>query len=284
MRYRSFAKKRESAAATDSLSSAKPSPDRLRIGAVNDSSEQEADHVANQVMAGGIANRDWSFSRMSVGAPVGTGGMREERKPKETLRRKPEGAAETGVAPAAVHDVLRSPGRPLDAATRNFFEPRFGHDLSNVRVHTGERAAESARAVQAQAYTVGREVILDGGHASGGAGDRRLLAHELVHTLQQERSGMTALQRQPAPQPAPQAATPAAAQPELKLADDFAAKFPAAGRLIKPNPAAMKLVKEAFDAGALFGGFAEDGPSPDLAGPIPPATRSTFPGATSILP
>ena len=264
MRYRSFAKKRESAVTTDSPSSAKPAPGRLRIGAANDSFEQEADGMANHVTAGGIANRDWSFSKMSVGTPVGTDGMREEGKPKETLRRKPEGAIETGVAPAVVHDVLRSPGQPLDAATRNFFEPRFGHDLSNVRVHAGERAAESARAVQAEAYTVGRDVVLDSGHAPGGAGDRRLLAHELVHTLQQERGSVTTLRRQPAKQPAPQPAAQPAAQPEMKLIDDFAAKFPSAGSLIKPNPAAMKLVKDAFDAGALFGGFAEDGPSPEL--------------------
>jgi hypothetical protein len=259
MRYPRFAKKSETAA-TDTQSPAKAAPDRLRIGQANDSCEREAERVASHVMAGGIANRDWSFSRMSVGTPGSSGGDREAGKAKETLQRKSEGAAETGIAPAAVHDVLGSPGQPLDAATRNFFEPRFGHDLSNVRVHTGERAAESARSVQAEAYTVGHDVVLDSGHAPGGAGDRRLLAHELVHTVQQERGGVTALQRQPAPAPAP-AATPAAAVPEMKLVDDFAAKFPAAASLIKTNPAAMKLIKEAFDAGALFGGFAEDGPS-----------------------
>ena len=58
--------------------------------------------------------------------------------------------------PPIVHEVLRSPGQPLDAATRAFMEPRFGHDFSNVRVHTDAKAAESARTVNALAYTVKR--------------------------------------------------------------------------------------------------------------------------------
>src|SRR5690349_11231589 len=65
--------------------------------------------------------------------------------------------------PEIVHDVLRSTGQPLDPATRAFLEPRFGHDFSNVRVHTDARAAESARAVNALAYTVGRDVVFGAG-------------------------------------------------------------------------------------------------------------------------
>src|SRR5262249_58662329 len=56
--------------------------------------------------------------------------------------------------PPLVHEVLRSPGQPLDAATRAYFEPRFGQDLSSVRVHATARAAESAKAVDAHAYAV----------------------------------------------------------------------------------------------------------------------------------
>src|SRR5512143_3677565 len=65
--------------------------------------------------------------------------------------------------PSIVHDVLRSPGRPLDANTRAFMEPRFGHDFSGVRVHTDAQAAESARAVNALAYTGGGDVELGAG-------------------------------------------------------------------------------------------------------------------------
>ncbi len=65
------------------------------------------------------------------------------------------GSAPLGDAPPVVHEVLRSAGRPLDAAIRTFMEPRFGYDLSQVRVHTDQRAAESAESIHARAYTAG---------------------------------------------------------------------------------------------------------------------------------
>ncbi|HEU0015940.1 MAG TPA: DUF4157 domain-containing protein [Longimicrobium sp.] len=85
-----------------------------------------------------------------------------------------------------MHDVLRSPGRPLDAAARADLEPRFGHSFADVRVHTDSRAAESAAAVGARAYTVGRDVVFGaGGYAPASGEGRRLLAHELAHVVQQ---------------------------------------------------------------------------------------------------
>jgi len=66
-------------------------------------------------------------------------------------------------APPIVHEVLRSPGRPLDASARAFMEPRFGHDFSHVRVHTGARASDSAVAVHALAYTVRSDVVFGAG-------------------------------------------------------------------------------------------------------------------------
>jgi hypothetical protein len=88
--------------------------------------------------------------------------------------------------PPIVHEVLRSPGQPLDAQARAFFEPRFGHDFSTVRIHTDTAAAESARAVNAQAYTVGREVVFAQGRYAPTTGPgRSLLAHELTHAVQQ---------------------------------------------------------------------------------------------------
>jgi uncharacterized protein DUF4157 len=92
--------------------------------------------------------------------------------------------------PPIVHEVLRSPGRPLDATTRAFMEPRFGHDFSNVRVHTDADAAESARAVNALAYTVGRNIVFGAGqYAAGTNAGQRLLAHELTHAIQQDNAG-----------------------------------------------------------------------------------------------
>lgn len=88
--------------------------------------------------------------------------------------------------PSIVHEVLRSPGQPLDAATRSFMEPRFGHDFSRVKVHTDARAAESALALNALAYTVGRDVVFGAGkHRPGTESGRRLLGHELAHVVQQ---------------------------------------------------------------------------------------------------
>src|SRR6185436_6855081 len=82
--------------------------------------------------------------------------------PVQTKSTAPDGAQES-VAPPAIEKVLRSPGQALDPATRAFMEPRFGHDFSRVRVHTDTRAAESARAVNALAYTVGRDVVFGAG-------------------------------------------------------------------------------------------------------------------------
>jgi hypothetical protein len=88
--------------------------------------------------------------------------------------------------PPIVHDVLRSPGQPLDGETRAFMEPRFGWDFSRVRVHTDALAGESARAVGALAYTVGNDVAFARGEfAPRSPAGRRLLAHELVHVAQQ---------------------------------------------------------------------------------------------------
>lgn len=90
-------------------------------------------------------------------------------------------------APAIVHEVLSSPGRPLDPATRAFMEPRFGHDFSRVRVHTDTKAAESAREVNALAYTVGSDVVFGTGqYGPGTSQGQRLLAHELTHVVQQK--------------------------------------------------------------------------------------------------
>jgi hypothetical protein len=88
--------------------------------------------------------------------------------------------------PAGIRQILRSPGQPLDAAARNYFEPRFQFDFSRVRVHADAPAAASARAVNARAYTFGSHVVLGAGApAWDTAAGRRLMAHELAHVVQQ---------------------------------------------------------------------------------------------------
>jgi hypothetical protein len=96
----------------------------------------------------------------------------------------------SGVAPPIVHDVIESPGSPLDAATRALFESRLGQDLSRVRLHTDSRASASAQSVGAIAYAVGPHISFAAGAPDVNAHEgRRLLAHELAHTLQQPSQG-----------------------------------------------------------------------------------------------
>jgi len=126
------------------------------------------------------------------------GGSSELEEECAECKAKREGALQRsvghqGVSPIAntvppiVHDVLSSPGQPLDAGTRAFMEPRFRHDFSQVRVHTDARAIESAQAVNALAYTVGRNVVFGAGQCAPGTDEgRRLMAHELTHVVQQK--------------------------------------------------------------------------------------------------
>lgn len=86
----------------------------------------------------------------------------------------------------SVEHVLRAPGRPLEAHVRSEFEPRFQTDFRDVRIHTDSVAADSANALRARAYALGRDIVFGAGqyrpHTETG---RRLIAHELTHTIQQ---------------------------------------------------------------------------------------------------
>lgn len=122
--------------------------------------------------------------KCACGGSASSGGECEGCKKKKLQRSAVGSGPET--APPIVHDVLRSPGQRLDAATRSFFEPRFGHDFSKVRIHSDARANESARSVNALAYTVGRDVVFGAAqYAPGTATGNALLAHELTHVVQQ---------------------------------------------------------------------------------------------------
>jgi len=120
------------------------------------------------------------------GAPGVDGACETCREGGAGLQRRAAGPGGPATAPPIVNDVLRSPGQPLNTATRAFFEPRLGHDFSKVRVHHDPRAATSARAVNALAYTVGSDVVFDTGrYAPDTSSGRSLIAHELTHVVQQ---------------------------------------------------------------------------------------------------
>ena len=175
----------------------------LAINKPDDVFEQEADRTADTVMrmpavpvrAGPPQLRSFAPPRVFpmlqrkcvCGGEVGFSGQCAEcAKLEGKLQRQSVGRSEPDAVPPIVHDVLRSPGQPLDAGTRAYMEPRFGHDFSKVRVHADAKAAASARAVDALAYTVGRDVVFaEGHHEPNTASGLKLLAHELAHTIQQ---------------------------------------------------------------------------------------------------
>jgi hypothetical protein len=124
------------------------------------------------------------------GTPGAHGECEECREKRLSLQRK-KGHSRAGdqaklTAPPIVHEVLRSSGQPLDPATRTFMEARFGHDFKDVRVHTDAQANESARAINALAYSTGPQVVFGAGQfAPDTFSGRKLIAHELTHVIQQ---------------------------------------------------------------------------------------------------
>ena len=124
--------------------------------------------------------------RCACGGLVGPGGECAACR----ARRQAIAAGGPAVAPPIVHEVLRGGGRPLEAGARRAMEARLGHDFGHVRVHTDARAGDSARAVGAAAYAVGRDIVFGAGrYEPGTAAGRRLLAHELAHVVQQGAAG-----------------------------------------------------------------------------------------------
>jgi len=118
-------------------------------------------------------------------------GCEEYRKKRLTMQRNLANQTEPSAIPPIVHEVLGSQGQPLDTPTRTIMEPRFGHDFSRVRVHASSKATESARAVNSLAYTVGQDVVFgEGQYAPGTNAGQKLLAHELVHVVQQSDNGI----------------------------------------------------------------------------------------------
>ena len=139
---------------------------KLNGGDAGDVYELEADRVADQA--------------------IGTSGYGGVGGAPSQIQRHAGGETTNSLdVPPIVHKVLNSPGQSLDTSTRAFMEARIGHDFSQVRVHTDTPAAESARAVSAQAYTLGRDVVFGAGQFSPEtSAGRHLLAHELMHVAQ----------------------------------------------------------------------------------------------------
>jgi hypothetical protein len=186
---------------------------KLAINQPGDEYEQEADHVSKQVMR---------MPEMQLQRTCACGGTcpncqkEQSAQGHEPLQMKRAGGSDLGQteAPPIVHEALRSPGQPLDAAPRTLMEQRFGHDFSGVRVHSGTIAEQSARDVNAQAYTVGRDIVFGAGEYRPSTSEgRSLLAHELAHVRQDALAGCPGvrLSRSPQPNPASQLSSSRAA-------------------------------------------------------------------------
>jgi Domain of unknown function (DUF4157) len=140
---------------------------KLKFNEPGDSYEQEANRIADQVMA-------------TPTNPTGSG------TPQRIQRFSGPSTGLMDAAPDSVDQALVSPGKPLEPALRQDMEQRFEHDFSRVRVHSGVAAEQSARDVNAHAYTVGQDIVFGAGRfAPGTHAGRLLLAHELTHVLQQ---------------------------------------------------------------------------------------------------
>jgi Domain of unknown function (DUF4157) len=155
---------------------------KLSIGASDDKYEREADRVADEVM-----RMPEPTIQPNIGSEQKGGIQRKAIANSITpLQRSSTAPNQASEVPDIVHDVLRSPGQPLDLATRALMEPRFGHDFSHVRIHTGGDADRSARDINARAYTVGKNIVFGASQFAPGMSEgRRLLAHELTHVVQQ---------------------------------------------------------------------------------------------------
>lgn len=123
--------------------------------------------------------------KCACGSSSGAGGECAECQTKRLrLRRKETDSGGLSTAPPMVHEVLGSPGNPLDPEVRFFMESHYGHDFGRVRVHTDSRAAESAKAIDARAFTLGSHIAFAPGRFAPTREDgRKLLAHELAHIV-----------------------------------------------------------------------------------------------------
>ena len=145
---------------------------KLAVNTPGDICKQEAERGTNQAMA------------TPVNPAIGGAPPRIER-----VSGQSSGLSQDAV-PHVVHEVINSPGQPLDATIRGFMEPRFGYDFGHVRVHSGPKAAASANEVGAIAYTIGQHVVIGERRPSlENVTEWQLWAHELAHVVQQGRGG-----------------------------------------------------------------------------------------------
>ena len=184
---------------------------KLKVGQPGDKYEQEADRVADKVMR--MPEPEVQRQAEEEEELIQTKALSEQITPlvqcqegeeeeEEEIQTKPLPSQTSEVVSDVEASInsIRGGGQPLPESERAYFEPRFGRDFSQVRVHTDTRAADSARAVNARAFTTGQDVVFGAGqYAPGTEHGTRLLAHELTHVVQQQ--GSRVQRRLPVSQP-----------------------------------------------------------------------------------
>ena len=214
---------------------------KLTIGQPNDKYEQEADRVADQVMAMpdlGIQRQPPEDEENLIQTKPNESLLQRqpgEEEDEEELQTKPlnrvvqrqteeeeelQAKSKPGENPAVTPSLesrinsLKGGGQPLAPAIRDFFEPRFGHNFRHVRVHTDITAADTAKSINAKAFTMGGDVVFgDAQYQPDSTESKKLLAHELTHVVQQPEKSEQPLWRSSLLQRAPSLIDPQ----ELKL-------------------------------------------------------------------
>lgn len=161
---------------------------KLKVGATNDPAEYEADRIADEVMRMPVPIMRRMCACPGTCGCEGTADAGESIRGEPGVRLKPAGRFRpTGIeAPPIVHEVLDTPGQPLDTEIRGFFEPRFGHHFGHVRVHTGAKAEAASDAIGAKAFTAGSHIVFGANeYVPNLQASRSLIAHELAHVTQQ---------------------------------------------------------------------------------------------------
>ena len=213
---------------------------KLAISQPGDPYEREADQVADQVMrmaapsefADTASSHQPQISRLhGPGTALAPRVQREEvieaplpEDEPEVIAAKSEAGSSPAVSPAAESRLgaMSGGGQPLPELARTFFEPRFGYDFGDVRVHAGSQAAESAASINALAFTLGRHVVFGAGqYAPDSPSGKRLLAHELTHVVQQDGEETSVMRA-----PACNCAAIGARDPTAAETADAAAKYP----------------------------------------------------------
>jgi peptidoglycan hydrolase-like protein with peptidoglycan-binding domain len=175
---------------------------KLTVNQPGDRFEQEADQVANEVMRmpdSQGTRRPPQIQRLCTKCEEDLHRVEIEQEEEENILQAKAAPGHTPEVSPKIEtyiEGIRGGGQQLPNSVRDFFEPRFGHDLSQVRVHTDTAAARTARAVEARAYTVGRSIVFGAGEFRPETNEgRSLLAHEITHTIQQGHGSSTSGQQ-----------------------------------------------------------------------------------------